>query len=140
MDAKTITIDTLVKNHAENVWNAYTESKHIVNWNFASNDWQCPKVENNLKVGGTYFARMEAKDGSFGFDFKAVYDEIILHKKIAYTLEDGRKVSTLFEPINNTIKVTTTFEAENQNPTDMQKAGWQAILNNFKNYTERKFK
>ncbi|WP_417855265.1 SRPBCC domain-containing protein [Xanthomarina gelatinilytica] len=81
MDAKTITINTLVKSHAENVWNAYTEPKHIVNWNFASNDWQCPKVENNLKVGGTYFARMEAKDGSFGFDFKAVYDEIILHKK-----------------------------------------------------------
>src|SRR5690606_20147667 len=104
MDVKTIINHTLVKSDAANDRNAYTEYKHIVNCKFASYDWQCPKVKNNLKVGGSYFARMEAKDGSFGFDFKAVYDEIILHKKIAYTLKDGIKVSTLFEPINNTIK------------------------------------
>ena len=133
---KTITIDTIIKSPVKNVWNAYTEPKHIVNWNLASNDWHCPKVENNLKVGGTYLARMEAKDGSFGFDFKAVYDEINPQQKLTYTLEDGRKVTTLFEPMDNTVKVTTTFEAENQNPLDMQKAGWQAILNNFKSYTE----
>lgn len=136
MTHKTITIDTLVKSSVKNTWNTYTEPQHIVNWNFASNDWQCPKVENDFKVGGIYFARMEAKDGSFGFDFKAVYDEIIPYKKIAYTLEDGRKVNTLFEDMGNTMKITTSFEAENQNPIDMQKAGWQAILNNFKNYTE----
>ncbi len=140
MKSKTITIDTLVKSNAEYVWNSYTEPKHVMNWNFASNDWHCPKVENDLKIGGTYLARMEAKDGSFGFEFKAVYDEIVPWEKISYTLEDGRKVTTLFENIDNGIKVTTTFEAENQNPLDMQKAGWQAILNNFKNYTERNSK
>lgn len=137
MTAKVLTIDTIVKSSIENVWNAYTEPQHIVNWNFASSDWHCPKAENDMKIGGKYSARMEAKDGSFGFDFVAVYDEIIPQQKITYTMEDGRKVTTVFENLNDKTKVTTTFEAENQNPIDMQKAGWQAILNNFKHYTER---
>lgn len=138
MTTKTIIIDTVVKNSLSNTWNAYTEPQHIVNWNFASDDWHCPKAENDLKVGGTYYARMEAKDGSFGFDFKAIYNLVNPQQKLSYTLEDGRKVTTLFEPMDHAIKVTTTFEAENQNPIDMQKAGWQAILNNFKHYTEKK--
>lgn len=79
---------------------------------------------------------MEAKDGSFGFDFTAIYDVVSLHDKLSYTLEDGRKVITLFSVEDGGIKVTTSFEAEDQNPLDMQKAGWQAILNNFKSYTE----
>ncbi len=140
MTAKVLTIDTIVKSSIENVWNAYTEPQHIVNWNFASSDWHCPKAENDMKIGGKYSARMEAKDGSFGFDFVAVYDEIIPFEKIVYTIEDGRKVITVFENLNDAIKITTVFEAENQNPIDMQKAGWQAILNNFKNYTERNSK
>jgi uncharacterized protein YndB with AHSA1/START domain len=136
MKAIQITIEVTVAQSAEIVWDHYTNPKHIVNWNFASDDWHCPKAENNPIVGGTYFSRMEAKDGSFGFDFKAVYDEVIPNEKLVYTLEDGRKVTTLFEKIGNTTKVTTVFEAENQNPVDMQKAGWQAILNNFKSYVE----
>uniref|UniRef100_UPI00404AE189 SRPBCC domain-containing protein n=1 Tax=Gelidibacter sp. TaxID=2018083 RepID=UPI00404AE189 len=136
MNTKTITIDCVIKNNIQNVWNAYTEPQHIVNWNFASDDWHSPKAENDLKVGGTYCTRMEAKDGSFGFDFKAVYDEVQAQKSLKMTLEDSRKVTTLFESMDNAVKVTTSFEAENQNPIDIQKAGWQAILNNFKNYTE----
>lgn len=89
-----------------------------------------------MKIGGTYLARMEAKDGSFGFDFKAIYDEIIPMAKVAYTLEDERKVVTTFEKQGEQTKVTTVFDAEGMNPIDMQKAGWQAILNNFKRYTE----
>lgn len=134
---KAITVENQVKSPIKKVWNAYTEPQHIIKWNFASHDWHCPKAENDLRVGGTYSARMEAKDGSFGFDFKAVYTEIIPEKKLAYTLDDGRKVVTHFENEDQTVKVTTIFEAENQNPMDMQKAGWQAILNNFKNYTEK---
>lgn len=137
MNTKIITIDCVVKGSIQNVWNAYTEPQHIVNWNFASEDWHCPRAENNLEVGGTYLARMEAKDGSFGFDFQAVYDEVVPERKIIYTIEDGRKVTTLFEPMHDAVKITTIFEAENQNPLDMQKAGWQSILNNFKKYTER---
>jgi uncharacterized protein YndB with AHSA1/START domain len=140
MNTKNITIDCVVKSSVQNVWNVYTEPRHIVNWNFASDDWHCPRVENDMKVGGKYLARMEAKDGSFGFDFQAVYDKVVLQQKLSYILEDGRKVTTLFEPLNDAVKVTTTFEAENQNPLDMQKAGWQSILNNFKKYTERNSK
>ena len=136
MGNKIITIDAHIINSMEKVWNFYTEPKHIVNWNFASYDRHCPEASNDLREGGTYFARMEAKDGSFGFDFTAIYDVVSLHDKLSYTLEDGRKVITLFSVEDGGIKVTTSFEAEDQNPLDMQKAGWQAILNNFKSYTE----
>ncbi len=136
MKAIQITIEATVNQSPEIVWDQYTNPKHIVNWNFASDDWHCPKAENNPTVGGTYFSRMEAKDGSFGFDFRAVYKEVIPNEKLVYTLEDGRKVTTSFKKEDNTTKVTTVFEAENQNPVDMQKAGWHAILNNFKTYVE----
>lgn len=136
MKAIQITIEAMVAQSPEIVWEQYTNPQHIVNWNFASDDWHCPRAENNPTVGGTYFSRMEAKDGSFGFDFKAVYDAVIPNEKLVYTLEDGRKVTTLFEKAGHTTKVTTVFEAENQNPVDLQKAGWQAILNNFKSYVE----
>lgn len=132
-----ITIDASVNESPEIVWDHYTNAKHIINWNFASDDWYCPRAENNPVVGGTYFSRMEAKDGSFGFDFRAVYDEVIPNEKLVYTLEDGRKVTTSFEKVGNTTNVTNVFEAENQNPVDLQKAGWQAILNNFKSYVEQ---
>lgn len=81
-------------------------------------------------------SRMEAKDGSFGFDFEAIYDEVIDQKKISYTMEDGRHVITLFENVDGKTKVSTTFDAENTHPIEMQRDGWQAILNNFKNYVE----
>ncbi len=131
-----ITIEALIAASPEKVWDYYNTPKHITQWNYASDDWHCPKAENDMKMGGTYLARMEAKDGSFGFDFKAIYDEIIPMAKVAYTLGDERKVVTTFEKQGEQTKVTTVFDAEGMNPIDMQKAGWQAILNNFKRYTE----
>lgn len=136
MNYTKIEIEVTVEGDLEKVWNAYTQPEHITQWNFASPDWCCPKASNDLKVGGKYSARMEAKDGSFGFDFEAIYDEVVLQKKLAYGLADGRKVIITFEPNGNTVKVKTVFDAENENPIQMQKDGWQAILNNFKNYVE----
>lgn len=136
MNFTKITIEALIAASPEKVWDYYNSPKHITKWNHASDDWHCPKAENDMKIGGTYLARMEAKDGSFGFDFKAIYDEIIPMAKVAYTLEDERKVVTTFEKQGEQTKVTTVFDAEGMNPIDMQKAGWQAILNNFKRYTE----
>ncbi|MEP0005750.1 MAG: SRPBCC family protein [Balneola sp.] len=131
-----ITIDSIISATPEKIWSYWTEPDHIIKWNFASNDWCCPSAENDLVVGGKYKARMEAKDGSFGFDFEAVYDEIIDHEKITYTLADSRKVTTTFEKLEGTTKVTTVFDAESENPIEMQRDGWQAILNNFKKYVE----
>lgn len=136
MNFTKITINTVIVADIQKVWDYYNSPEHITKWNHASDDWHCPKAENDMKIGGTYLARMEAKDGSFGFDFKAIYDEIIPMAKVAYTLEDERKVVTTFEKQGKQTKVTTVFDAEGMNPIDMQKAGWQAILNNFKRYTE----
>jgi len=137
MTATKITVQATVLGNSGKVWECYTSPKHIVRWNFASLDWHCPSASNDLQVGGKYIARMEAKDGSFGFDFWAVYDEIITNKKLAYTMGDGRQAAVIFDGMqNNTTTVTITFEAENVNPVDLQKTGWQAILNNFKQYVE----
>jgi uncharacterized protein YndB with AHSA1/START domain len=118
------------------IWDYYTNPEHIIKWNFASDDWHCPKAENELKVGGKFKSRMEAKDGSFGFDFEGIYDDVVDHKKIAYTMPDSRQVITNFENLEGKTKVTTTFDAESQNSVEMQRTGWQAILNNFKKYVE----
>lgn len=120
----------------EKVWSYWTSADHITKWNFATPDWHCPRATNDLKVGGKYFTRMEAKDGSFAFDFEAIYSEVIPQNRIAYTMPDGRQVVTNFEGRGSGTKVTTTFDAEKQNPEEMQRAGWQSILNNFKKYTE----
>lgn len=132
-----IKIGVEVSAGVDKVWESYTLPEHIVNWNFASDDWCCPRAENDLKIGGKYNARMEAKDGSFGFDFTATYDNIEECKLISYTLDDGRKVITTFESSGDVTKVETVFEAENSNPIEMQRDGWQAILNNFKKHTEK---
>jgi uncharacterized protein YndB with AHSA1/START domain len=136
MGAKKITIETFIAAQPEKVWRCWTEPDHITQWNFASDDWCCPNAENDLKVGGRYKARMEAKDGSFGFDFMAIYDDITEHKSLVYTMTDGRKVTTNFEEQGGSTKVTTVFDAEEQNSIDMQRDGWQAILNNFKRHVE----
>ena len=136
MDRKKITITALINAPIESVWNNWTNPKHIMQWNFAVDTWQCPKVENDLKVGGKYLARMEAKDGSFGFDFEAIYDVVNENQELTYTMSDGRKAMTRFESHGSTTTVTTTFDAESENPEEMQEQGWQAILNNFKKYTE----
>jgi uncharacterized protein YndB with AHSA1/START domain len=131
-----IAIEVIVKRERGDVWARWNEPEHIVNWNFASADWCCPRAENDLKVGGRLLARMEAKDGSFGFDFEAVYDEVAHEAKLAYTLTDGRRVETRFEESDGGTLVSTVFEAEEENSVELQKMGWQAILDNFKQYAE----
>jgi uncharacterized protein YndB with AHSA1/START domain len=118
------------------VWQYWTAPEHITKWNFASDDWHCPTASNDVKVGGKMKSRMEAKDGSFGFDFEAVYNEVVPEKKLVYTMPDGREVITFFEGVGDATKVSTSFDAESENPVEMQKAGWQAILGNFKKYVE----
>lgn len=136
METTKITVEVNVNADCQKTWNCYTQPEHITQWNFAADTWCCPRAENDLKAGGKYYARMEAKDGSFGFDFEATYDEVINEKKIAYTISDGRQATTLFEHKNGTTRVIITFDAENTNPVDMQRDGWLAILNSFKRYTE----
>lgn len=131
-----ITVETIVNAAVDTVWNAWTSPEHIIKWNNASEDWHTPRVENDLRAGGKFLSRMEAKDGSFGFDFSGVYDEVKTNELIAYTLGDDRKVSISFVRDGNTTKITETFEAESTNPIEMQKGGWQAILDNFKKYAE----
>ena len=132
-----LTITTTVNVPVEKVWEVWTQPVHIMHWNNASDDWQTTFAENDLRKGGNFVSRMEAKDGSFGFDFGGIYDKVTKHEQIAYTMGDGRKVNTSFEADNGSTKVTTVFEPENQNPVDMQRTGWQNILNNFKSYAEK---
>lgn len=131
-----IKIQAEVKAEAEKVWSYWNDPQHIQVWNTPSEDWHTSKAENDLRVGGTFLSRMEAKDGSYGFDFSGVYDEVEKNKVISYTLADGRRVKTEFFNENGRTKITTFFEPESENSKEMQKAGWQAILNNFKDYVE----
>lgn len=131
-----VTIEATVHAPVERVWKYWTEPRHITKWAHASDDWHTPFAENDLKVGGKFLSRMEAKDGSFGFDFSGVYDEVRFNEGITYTLDDGRKVNIAFISQQNETKVIQTFEPENTNPIEMQKEGWQAILDNFKKYVE----
>lgn len=135
MNRNKIKIYTEISANRMRVWNCYTNPIHIVNWNFASEDWCCPKAENDLKVGGVYKARMEAKDGSFGFDFEAVYKELNYLESFIYGFE-GRNIEVRFEKKGNMTKVIIEFDPESENPIEMQKNGWQSILNNFKKYVE----
>lgn len=132
-----ITVETVVSAPLDKVWQYWTEPKHIMKWNNASDDWHTPAAENDLRTGGTFTYRMEAKDKSFGFDFSATYDEVRIKEYIAYTLGDGRKVSIQFSPEAEETRITETFETESANSVELQRNGWQAILDNFKNYTER---
>jgi|ERR1043165_266853 uncharacterized protein YndB with AHSA1/START domain len=134
--AQSITVETTVKTPIEKVWKLWSGPEHIVKWNNASPDWHTPRAENDLRTGGKFSSRMEAKDGSFGFDFFGIYDEVKQHELIAYTMGDNRKVSVTFTSNGNETKITETFEAENTHPVDMQRTGWQAILDNFKKYAE----
>lgn len=135
-DKQTITIKVTVDASKETVWKYWTEPEHIKNWNNASEDWHTTASENDLRTGGKFLSRMEAKDGSFGFDFFGIYEEVSLYKVIAYTLGDGRKVKITFNGTDKKTEVTESFEAESTNSIEMQQAGWQAILDNFKRYTE----
>ena len=131
-----ITVETTVKAPAEKVWKYWSTPNHITKWSYAMDDWHTPFAENDLRVGGKFLSRMEAKDGSVGFDFGGVYDQVKTNELIEYTMGDGRKVVNKFTGNGNETKVVVTFEAENTNPIEMQRNGWQAILNNFKKYVE----
>lgn len=132
----TITVESTVNAPVEKVWNFWSAPEHITQWCAASDDWHTPRAENDLRTGGAFSSRMEAKDGSFGFDFGGVYDDVRTNELIEYTIGDGRKVSIRFTGNGNETQVVETFEAEGTNPIEMQRAGWQAILDNFKKYTE----
>jgi uncharacterized protein YndB with AHSA1/START domain len=132
-----ITVLTTVQAPVEKVWKYWTEPTHITKWSNASDDWHTPVAENDLRAGGKFLSRMEAKDGSFGFDFGGIYDEVKLHEVIAYTMGDGRKVKITFQGQGNETEVIETFDAETTNPIEFQQQGWQAILDNFKKYVEQ---
>ena len=131
-----ITVQVAVNAPIEKVWDKLNNPKDIEQWNQASPDWHCVNASNSLEVGGKLKSTMAAKDGSFSFDFEGIYDEVILQKFIKYHMEDGRTVEISFEEKDNQVLVTETFDAENQNPEEMQKEGWQAILNSFKSHVE----
>ncbi|MEW9110022.1 SRPBCC family protein [Cytobacillus gottheilii] len=131
-----VTVETNVHAPIEKVWKCWTEPDHIKNWNSASDDWHTPFAENDLRAGGSFVSRMEAKDGSAGFDMGGVYDEVVLHERIAYTMGDGRTVQIHFKENGNETKIVETFDAESTHPVEFQQQGWQAILDNFKNYAE----
>ncbi len=131
-----ITVQTAVKAPVDKVWKMWREPEHIKKWNNASDDWHTPTAENDLRTGGQFTSRMEARDGSMGFDFAGVYDEVKKHEVINYTMGDDRKVWIRFSEKNDQIEIVETFEAESENSVEMQKGGWQSILDNFKKYVE----
>ncbi len=131
-----ITVEAIVKAPVEKVWKSWSEPQHITKWCQASDDWHAPFAENDLRTGGTFKTTMSAKDGSFSFDFGGVYSHVEKNKLIEYTIGDGRRVKIAFTANGSETKVTESFEAESENPVEMQRGGWQAILDNFKRYTE----
>lgn len=132
-----IHIDITILAPVQKVWDYYNVPEHITKWNFAHESWECPSSENDLRVGGQFKNRMEAKDKSFGFDFVGIYDEVIPYEKIRYHMEDGRKAEITFDKMDeNTTSVHIIFDPETQNPVEMQREGWYAILNNFHKYVE----
>lgn len=136
MQTEKITVKANILDGKQKVWDYYTQPEHIMKWNFADPSWHCPSASNDMRVGGKYSARMEAKEGSFGFDFEVTYNEIVVGEHFTYTMPDNRVVNVSFKDLGNSTEVTITFDAENENPLEMQQQGWQAILNNFKKYTE----
>ena len=131
-----LTVESTINAPVEKIWEYWTKPEHITKWSNASDDWHTTRAENDLRVGGSFLSRMEAKDGSFGFDFGGVYDAVRTNEYIEYTLGDGRKAKIAFTSEGNTTKISESFEAENTNSVEMQQGGWQAILDNFKKYTE----
>jgi uncharacterized protein YndB with AHSA1/START domain len=131
-----ITVKVQINAPIEKVWKKWTNPNDIVKWNNASDDWYTPKAENDLRRGGRFSYRMESRDGSTGFDFGGVYQKVMVYREIDYVLGDGRRVKIIFSPVKNTTEVVETFEAESTNSIELQRNGWQSILDNFKKYTE----
>ena len=131
-----ITVEATVNADVEKVWKLWTSPEHITKWNNASDDWHTPYAENDLRVSGKFLSRMAAKDGSMSFDFEGIYDDVKTNELISYVLADERAIKVTFESLGNSTKVIETFDAENENPIELQRTGWQAILNTFKKYVE----
>jgi uncharacterized protein YndB with AHSA1/START domain len=136
IDVSPITVTTIVAAPVSKVWEYWTTPEHICKWNNASDDWHTPRAENDLHPGGKFSYRMEARDGSFGFDFGGVYDVVLPEKHIAYTMEDGRKVAINFIENEGSTEITESFDPENVNSQELQRTGWQAILDNFKKHVD----
>jgi uncharacterized protein YndB with AHSA1/START domain len=136
MEKIIITVD--INRPIEYVWNALTQAEWITLWNFASDDWACPKASIHLEVNKRFNYRMEAKDGSFGFDFEGTFTQLTLGKSYAYVMDDGRQVNVVLEVINGNTRVTESFDPETENPIELQREGWLAILNNLKKVCEEK--
>ena len=137
MPAEQITVATTVPVSPEQAWELYTDPKEVTRWNFAIDEWHCPSASIDLKVGGIHKARMEAKDGSFGFDFEGTYSEVDAPCSLTLVLGDGRRSRTTFQPLVDGTLVETTFDAEAENSVEMQRDGWQAILNNYRKPAEQ---
>lgn len=131
-----VTVSALINADTQKVWDYYNQPEHITGWNFADPSWHCPSASNDMKVGGKYVARMEARDGSFGFDLEATYNEINSGENFTYTMPNGRQVNAVFSKDGAKTNVAITFDPETEHPIEFQKNGWQAILNNFKAYVE----
>ena len=136
LSKKKITVEAIVKAPIEIIWKLWNTPEDITQWNAASTDWHTPRAKIDLKPGGKFLFRMEAKDGSFGFDFGGIFNSVKPKESLAYTIGDGRKVEINFTGNGSITKISETFEAESQNPIELQRDGWQAILNNFKKYAE----
>lgn len=136
--AKTIsiTVSATVNAAVNKVWEFWSEPAHITQWTNASDDWHAPYADNDLRKDGKFKTTMAAKDGSMSFDFEGIYSNVVVNELIEYGMADGRKVSVQFKGNGDTTEIIETFDAENTNPVEMQKEGWQAILNNFKKYVE----
>lgn len=134
--ATVLTVEATINAPVSKVWEYWTKPEHITQWSFASDDWHTPNAANDLRVGGSFSSRMEARDGSMGFDFGGIYDAVSPNEYIEYTLGDGRKVKINFIADGNSTKVVESFDAETENSLELQQGGWQAIMNNFKKYTE----
>ena len=132
-----IIIDVLVNNPIEKVWHFWSAPEHITKWNFASDEWECPAVENDFRAGGKFSYVMAAKDGSAEFNFEGIYTKIEQYDRIEYVLDDQRKVSVKFISEDSGTRIIESFEAEGSNCDEQQRLGWQAILENFKKYAER---
>lgn len=136
MNKKTITVQTIVSAPIAKVWECWNKPEHIMEWAFASDDWEAPRAENDLRVGGKFKTRMQAKDKSAWFDFMGTYTAIRENELIEYDMDDDRHVRVIFEDTPRGVKVIETFEPESENPVEVQERGWQAILDNFKKYVE----
>ena len=131
-----VTVSAKINAPVKKVWERRTSPEHITKWNHASDDWHSPNAVNDLREGGKFCYEMAAKDGSMSFDFEGVYTKVVPHELIEYIMDDGRKVKITFEETGEGVLVTETFDAEQMNPVEMQRAGWQAIMDNFKKHTE----